>query len=172
MSEQASMKDATEIAKLDHSSHDQFTSYYLEKNQRESQVPHFLSVQAAILRVIGTPGPEDRKYDVLDVGCNAGGQCTVWANGGHRVHGLDINGPLLEAARERATARGLRIDYQLGTATQLPWPDGSMDICIALELLEHVADWEGCLNEFARVVRPGGAVFISTSNALCPIQQE
>jgi len=166
------MSDSNDATVLDHSSHDGFTSYYAEKSVRPEQLRHFRSVQSAILRVLERAAAPLRKYDVLDVGCNAGGQCAVWAESGHRVYGLDINGPLLELARKRAAERGQAIDYRLGTATALPWPDNSMDVCIAMELLEHVADWPACLQEFTRVVRPGGAVFISTSNALCPIQHE
>jgi 2-polyprenyl-6-hydroxyphenyl methylase/3-demethylubiquinone-9 3-methyltransferase len=64
------------------------------------------------------------------------------------------------------------INFRLGSAVELPWGNGSMDICLSLELLEHVPDWQGCLKEFARVVRPGGALFLATSNRLCPVQYE
>ena len=47
-----------------------------------------------------------------------------------------------------------------------------MDVCLAVELLEHVAAWEQCLDEFTRVLRPGGALFLTTTNVLCPKQQE
>jgi SAM-dependent methyltransferase len=47
-----------------------------------------------------------------------------------------------------------------------------MDICMAAELLEHVAEWKVCLRAFAQVLRPGGVLFLSTSNVLCPIQHE
>lgn len=47
-----------------------------------------------------------------------------------------------------------------------------MDVCIAPELLEHVADWQSCLDEFVRILRPGGVLYLSTSNVLCPVQQE
>jgi 2-polyprenyl-3-methyl-5-hydroxy-6-metoxy-1,4-benzoquinol methylase len=164
----AEIKPAT----LDHSSHDEFTDYYAEKSVRPEQLRHFRSVQSAILRILGKRNAAERKYDVLDVGCNAGGQCTVWVESGHRVHGIDINQPLLELGKKRASDAGHKIDYRLGTATDLPWPNESMDICIALELLEHVADWEKCLREFARVLRKGGAMFLSTSNFLCPMQEE
>jgi 2-polyprenyl-6-hydroxyphenyl methylase/3-demethylubiquinone-9 3-methyltransferase len=39
-------------------------------------------------------------------------------------------------------------------------------------LLEHVEDWRSCLNEFARILRPKGLLYLSTTNKLCPIQQE
>jgi 2-polyprenyl-6-hydroxyphenyl methylase/3-demethylubiquinone-9 3-methyltransferase len=47
-----------------------------------------------------------------------------------------------------------------------------MDVCLLLELLEHVADWERCLSECARVIRRGGILLLTTTNSLCPLQQE
>jgi 2-polyprenyl-3-methyl-5-hydroxy-6-metoxy-1,4-benzoquinol methylase len=155
-----------------HSSHQEFVDYYAEKSLRPELVENFCTVRNKILRLLDVGENAKRKYDVLDVGCNAGTQCAVWAELGHRAHGLDINEPLLDLARERANAKGYSIDFQLGSATALPWPDQSMDVCIALELLEHVADWQGCLREFKRVLRPGGVMFVSTTNALCPKQSE
>ncbi|MCI0421788.1 MAG: class I SAM-dependent methyltransferase [Acidobacteria bacterium] len=110
--------------------------------------------------------------DVVDVGCGAGTQSAIWAKLGHRVHGIDINQPLVELASERAKQSGLNIDFRVGSAVSLPWPDGSMDVCLLPELLEHVGDWKGVLHECARLLRPDGVLFLSTTNKLCPLQQE
>jgi len=155
-----------------HASHQEFVDYYAEKSLRPELVQHFTRIRDRILALLDLARRANGKYDVLDVGCNAGTQCAIWAELGHRVHGLDINEPLLALARQRAKEKGYAIDFQLGSATALPWPDQSMDVCIALELLEHVSDWRGCLREFKRVLRPGGIVFVSTTNALCPKQSE
>jgi 2-polyprenyl-6-hydroxyphenyl methylase/3-demethylubiquinone-9 3-methyltransferase len=47
-----------------------------------------------------------------------------------------------------------------------------MDVCLMPELLEHVMDWESCLDEACRVLKPAGALYVSTTNRLCPMQQE
>ena len=156
----------------DYSSREEFVSYYAEKSVRPEHLRHFRSLRDAILRILVGRGRAGEKYDFLDIGCNAGGQCSVWAELGHRAHGLDVNGPLLELARRRAHEASQAIDYRLGSATQLPWQDESMDVCIATELLEHVTDWETCLAESIRVLRPGGAVLLTTTNKLCPRQNE
>ena len=113
-----------------------------------------------------------RPCEVADIGCGAGTQSMIWAELGCKVHGLDVNKPLLELARRRAAKAGYQIDLVLGSAVSLPWPDDYVDVCLAVELLEHVGDWESCLKEFSRIVRPGGVLFLSTTNVLCPIQQE
>jgi len=166
------LSDPANPVTLDHSSNEPFTAYYAEKSANPQQLRHFRSVRDTILRVLDQRNGPGRKYDVVDIGCNAGGQCGVWAENGHRVHGLDINEPLLDLARKRAAESGQEIDYRLGTAIDLPWPSESMDICIALELLEHVAEWNSCVGEFTRVLRRGGALYLSTTSMLCPVQQE
>lgn len=157
---------------LDHSSHEEFVKYYAEKSRSQKDLDRFKAIRQVILRILGRRDGPDRKYDMLDIGCNAGTQCMVWAEQGHRAHGLDVNEPLLNLAKERAAEAGQSIDYRLGSAVKLPWADQSMDICLAMELLEHVKDWRSCLDEFTRVLRPGGVLYFTTTNKLCPTQQE
>jgi 2-polyprenyl-3-methyl-5-hydroxy-6-metoxy-1,4-benzoquinol methylase len=156
----------------DHSSHEQFFDHYASRTEDPAEVKRCCNIRDTILRFFRPPNSSGDDAHVLDVGCAGGALCMVWAELGFKVHGLDVNQPLLEFARERASTREFQIDYQLGSAIALPWPDASMDICIALELLEHVPEWETCLAELTRVVRPGGILFMSTSNKLCPIQSE
>jgi 2-polyprenyl-6-hydroxyphenyl methylase/3-demethylubiquinone-9 3-methyltransferase len=168
------MTENARTTNLDHSSDDRFTDYYAEASQSPEARERAEGIKAALLRVLEKNGhdPANESLDVLDVGCNAGTLCSAWARAGHRAHGLDINGPLLDVARERACAEGLAIDFRLGSAIELPWPEASMDVCVALELLEHVEDWQGCVNEMMRVLKPGGALCITTTNVLCPKQNE
>jgi 2-polyprenyl-3-methyl-5-hydroxy-6-metoxy-1,4-benzoquinol methylase len=154
----------------DHSTHDEFYRYYSQSSESKETYERFKLTQAAVLRVIGKP--DKVHLDVADIGCGAGTQCLLWAGLGHRVQGLDVNGPLIELARKRSEEHGLSATFQVGTATQLPWPDASFDVCLVPELLEHVAPWKQCVEEFARVLRPGGVLFLSTTNKLCPKQQE
>src|SRR5205807_1840429 len=91
---------------------------------------------------------------------------------GHKVRALDVNEPLIDLARRRAQGQGLDIAFEVGSATALPWAPASMDVCLLPELLEHVADWQACLREASRILRPGGLLYISTTNVLCPLQEE
>ncbi len=116
-------------------------------------------------------GPAEA-LDVVDIGCGAGTSSFLWAELGHRVCGLDINEPLIGLARARAAESGLDVAFEVGSATDLPWPDGSKDVCLVPELLEHVEPWQRCLDEFARVLRPKGLLLVTTTNKLCPAQDE
>ena len=155
----------------DHSSNDQFIKDYVKKSTSEEAWQRFCSIRDSILRVI-----QDREstepLDVLDVGCNTGTLCMTWSALGHRANGLDVSKALLEIAENRAADKGYEISYRLGSATGLPWPDESMDVCTALELLEHVDDWQACLAEFTRVLKPGGVLLVTTTSALYPFQDE
>lgn len=155
----------------DHAAHTNFFDYYARESLSNATVQRFRGIQAAVLRVAVQTGLNG-VLDVADIGCGAGTQAFLWAEQGHRVTGLDVSEPLITLARQRATEKNLSVDFRVGTATALPWADRSMDICLLPELLEHVTDWETCLSEAARLLRPGGLLYLSTTNVLCPIQQE
>jgi 2-polyprenyl-6-hydroxyphenyl methylase/3-demethylubiquinone-9 3-methyltransferase len=155
----------------DHTSHKDFYEYYAAESQSEASVQRFRRVQTTVLRIAAQAGMS-AQLDVADIGCGAGTQSRIWAELGHRPYGLDVNEPLIELARKRADESGLDIRFEVGTATALPWAAQTMDVCLLPELLEHVADWRACLIEAVRVLRPGGLLYISTTNVLCPNQQE
>jgi len=157
-------------ADWDHSTHDAFYDYYARESGSIEARRRFERMRDAIMRFVQRPA--GRPLEVADVGCGAGTQSIVWAEAGEMVHAVDVNERLIELGRSRAEAAGLTIDFRLGSATDLPWANESMDVCIAPELIEHVADWEGCIREFVRVLRPGGILLMTTTNRLCPIQEE
>lgn len=158
-------------ASWDHGSHPDFYEYYAAESQSESTVRRFRGIQATVLRVASQTGMQS-PLDVADIGCGAGTQCRLWAERGHRVHGVDVNEPLIRLAEKRSLEQGLSIKFEVGSATALPWGDRTMDVCLVPELLEHVTDWQSCLNEAARVLRSGGLLYLSTTNVLCPKQHE
>ncbi len=160
------------MTSFDHGSREEFFDYYAEASQSPETVRRFASIRDAALRVLARAGSRTERLDVADIGCGAGTQCLIWAEGGHRPHGLDVNEPLVSLARKRAETAGVPVDFRLGSATELPWAEASMDVCLVLELLEHVTEWAACLREFTRILRPGGVLVITTTNRLCPRQNE
>lgn len=153
-----------------HGTHETFFRYYVKQSLDEKTRERFLSLREMILRqIIPT---KVTTLDVADIGCGAGTLSQLWAELGHRVYGLDVNAPLLEVAQQRADEKKLAINFQVGSATNLPWTDKSMDVCLVPELLEHITQWETCLDEFSRILRYGGILYISTTNKFCPFQEE
>lgn len=166
------MSEAPSSEQFDHSCDPAFFAYYAELSESATTRQRFETVRDKALKALAARRPGHGPLQVLDVGCNAGTQCRLWAQLGHEVTGLDVNAPLLELARERAAKDGLTIQFDVGSATELPYGDARFDVCLMPELLEHVPDWQACLNEAVRVLRPGGLLYLSTTNALCPQQQE
>lgn len=155
----------------DTGSHEDFFKYYEQQSLTPQTLERFRAACEALLRVYG-PLPEGRQLDVLDIGCGAGTQSRFWIQGGHHYWGVDINEPLIQLAQRRMAEQGVNARFDVGSATVLPCGDETVDICQMPELLEHVADWQGCLNEAVRVLRPGGLLYVSTSSKLCPKQYE
>ncbi len=157
---------------LDHSSDPNFLAYYERESVSEQTIERFTRIRDRALGLWSECNRRGGPLEVVDVGCGAGTQAMLWAELGHRVRALDINEPLLSVARRRAGERGLPIDFRLGTATALPFEASSTDVCLLPQLLEHVVDWRSCVLEAARVLRPGGVFYLSTTNWLCPLQEE
>ncbi len=152
------------------SSHDAFYEYYAHASLSEAAYRRFLGQRDTLLALLEPPA--GKPLEVLDLGCGAGTSTMIWADAGHRPVGLDINEKLIALAARRAREREVDARFLLGSAGQLPFPDDRFDVCVAPELLEHVPDWRECLDEIARTLKPGGIVFLSTTNVLCPVQDE
>ncbi len=164
--------DSGQLSAWDSSSHETFYDYYAKESQSERTLQRSRSVRDSVLRVVQQGRFAGQALEVADIGCGAGTQSMMWASVGHHAHGIDVSGPLVELARKRAQEAGLQVCFSVASAVELPWPDRSMHVCLLPELLEHVADWRACLNEAVRILRPGGVLFLSTTNRLCPFQQE
>jgi len=156
---------------FDHGTHQEFVDYYAKESVSDRSYQRMEGIFDCINRNLNSR-LINKKLDVADIGCGAGTLSMMWAAAGHNAHGLDVNDALLTIAKQRAEEAGLNIEFTLGSATHLPWENESMDVCISPELLEHVVEWKTCLTEFVRVLKPGGVLFISTTNKLCPKQQE
>jgi ubiquinone/menaquinone biosynthesis C-methylase UbiE len=166
------MSEENDKQSFDHSSHKEFYDYYAEQSVTPETMQRLIGIKDSVIGfLMANESTKDLK-DVADIGCGAGTLALLWAKEGYNVKGLDVNEPLVELARKRSEEAGLSAEFFVGSATELPWEDASVDICIVPELLEHVPDWEACLNEFIRVLRPGGIIYLTTTNKLCPKQYE
>lgn len=98
---------------------------------------------------------------LLDVGCGTGNfardVAPIVGESG-RVTGLDLSDAFLGIANTRSAEAGLTIDYHLGDATALPFPDNSFDAARIERVLQYLADPLKAVTEMARVTRPGGRI--------------
>src|SRR5690606_13897957 len=103
---------------------------------------------------------------ILEVGCGSGGFLAAIADRGRSIEGVDIALRWLVLARRRLADRGLSVPLVGACAESLPYPDGSFDAIVADSVLEHIEDPALTLEEWARVVRPGGRLVIWSPNRL------
>jgi malonyl-CoA O-methyltransferase len=97
--------------------------------------------------------------DVLELGCGTG-KNTVWLAGQARlVHALDFSDGMLAEARRRVDAPHVRF-VQHDIRIEWPLAAASVDVVVGNLVLEHVRDLGPIFAEAARVLRPGGQLFL------------
>ena len=102
---------------------------------------------------------------VLDVGCGGGILTESLAGCGASVTGIDMAEAPLQVARLHLHESGAEVDYRQATAEELAEEQpGEYDVVTCLEMLEHVPSPSQALASIAKLVRPGGDVFLSTIN--------
>lgn len=108
------------------------------------------------------PQPDER---VLDLACGTGIVARMIAqqlNGRVHVVGLDLNPAMVEVARSVATEEGVTIEWHVGSADTLPFPDASFDLVVIQQGLQFFPDTARALQEVARVLVPVGRIVSST----------
>ena len=98
---------------------------------------------------------------VLDVACGTGNAALLAAKAGAAVTGIDLARRLVEAARQRATAERLDVDFLVGDAQALPFGDGSFDVAVSVFGIIFAPDPKHAFSEVVRILRPGGRALIT-----------
>ena len=101
---------------------------------------------------------------VLDVGCGGGLLCESLARAGARVTGIDLAPGMIDVARLHAAEHGLDVAYEVVSAEEIAERCAAFDVVTCMEMLEHVPEPAKMTATLARLVRPGGTVFVSTIN--------
>lgn len=101
---------------------------------------------------------------ILDAGCGGGGMPLSLAEEASLVVGIDPAERFQQAGVRLGEERGLtNLHFALADGMYLPFPDGSFDLVLSHAVIEHVADAPLYLREAARVLAPGGRMFLSTA---------
>jgi len=98
---------------------------------------------------------------VLEVGIGTGISLPLYS-GNCRLCGVDISGPMLRKAQERVVELDLANVEGLWVmdAEHLTFPDESFDVVVAQYVITTVPNPEATLDEFARVLKPGGEIVL------------
>jgi 2-polyprenyl-3-methyl-5-hydroxy-6-metoxy-1,4-benzoquinol methylase len=96
----------------------------------------------------------------LEVGCGIGSVTNELHNQGCEVVGTDISNSAIEYGRKKYAD----VELKVGVAEMLEFDDASFDIVLSFDVLEHLEDVDGHLNEVARVLVDGGFYLLQTPN--------
>jgi 2-polyprenyl-6-hydroxyphenyl methylase/3-demethylubiquinone-9 3-methyltransferase len=105
---------------------------------------------------------------VLEIGCGRGG-FSAWlaTQGPALVVGGDFSAAAVEKARAHARTLALEnLKFEVADIQRLTHPDGSFDVVVSCETVEHVPDPRLAVRELARVLAPGGTLVLTTPNYL------
>jgi len=121
---------------------------------------HTPAERAAWDRIFDLALPRRGPLDALDAGCGTGFLSFELAARGHRVTGVDFAPAMLAQARRKAAERAVLVRFEEADAEQLPFPGGSFDLAISRHVLWTLPHPEAAIDEWIRVLRPGGRLVV------------
>jgi len=123
---------------------------------RDHAVTHFARDARSLKPLTG--------LNALDIGCGGGLIAEPLARLGASVTAIDPSERNIAIAKGHAEAQGLAIDYRAVRVEDLVAEGKTFDLVTCLEVVEHVPDVGMFIAACAKVVRPGGLLFLSTIN--------
>ena len=122
------------------------------------------------IRTLGERAAWDRIFDLaltgrdpldaLDAGCGTGFLTFELAARGHRVTGVDFAPAMLAEAQRKAAELGVSVRFEKADAEKLPFPSHSFDLAISRHVLWTLPHPEAAIDEWIRVLRPGGRLVV------------
>ncbi|MHC5111192.1 MAG: class I SAM-dependent methyltransferase [Planctomycetota bacterium] len=102
---------------------------------------------------------------VLDAGCGHGEYCVYGLEHGARVWAFDYSEEMVQYTRQILAMTDLEAEtVEEGSVLEIPYADNTFDAVICLSVLDHIADREKGFRELARVLKPGGHMYIDVPN--------
>lgn len=98
---------------------------------------------------------------VADLGAGEGASALLLAQRAKKVIAVDSSARMIEVGREQALRHGVtNIDYRLGDMEEIPIGDGEVELVFFSQSLHHALHPERALAEAARILVPGGRIFV------------
>lgn len=97
---------------------------------------------------------------ILDIACGEGYGSAMLAKKAKKVIGVDISEETIRHANKRYKKQN--IEFKVGSCSDIPLPDGSVDYVVSFETIEHHDQHEQMMKEIKRVLRPNGILLISS----------
>ena len=100
----------------------------------------------------------------LDVGCGAGQMALAMHRRGYDASAVDISDGMIAATTATFQAAGADADIRLADMRELPYDTGTFDWVSGLGAIEYLTDPGEAIEEFARVLQPGGHMVVTSPN--------
>jgi ubiquinone/menaquinone biosynthesis C-methylase UbiE len=108
--------------------------------------------------IVNFQGWQER--DVLEVGCGLGTDGLRFGRAGARYVGVDQSAAALDLADRRFQMDATPGRFVQAPANDLPFEDESVDLVFSHGVVHHLPDTRGAIDEFRRVLRPGGTALV------------
>jgi 2-polyprenyl-3-methyl-5-hydroxy-6-metoxy-1,4-benzoquinol methylase len=97
---------------------------------------------------------------LLDIGCSSGEWGKEWHRRGWKVSGIDVNPDKIKLAQQNG------IDARVCDLNRdtIPFQDGQFDLIFAGEVIEHLVDTDGFIDDVRRCCKQGGHLLLTTPN--------
>jgi len=107
---------------------------------------------------------------VLEIAPGPGYFCIELAKlGPYVIRGVDLSQAMVKIAREKAASAGVRVDFEQGNASNLPYPRETFDFLVCRAAFKNFARPVEALREMCRVLKPGGRGLIVDLRRDAPI---
>ncbi len=114
--------------------------------------------------MIALVSPYVKNKTILDAGCGSGYEDNVWADAGaNQIDAYDISDKAIDFARKNYYSKN--ISFQKQDLNKAIFKKNYYDICISIEVLEHVENYAFHLKQLYLSLKKGGLLFLSTPNA-------
>ncbi len=121
--------------------------------------------RAAWDRILDLVVPQRPGLAALDIGCGTGFLSLELAARGHHATGVDFAPAMLALARQKAADAGAAVRFEEADAEALPFPPAAFDLVVSRHLLWTLPHPEAAIDEWRRVLRPGGRLVVVDGQA-------
>lgn len=102
---------------------------------------------------------------ILEIGCGSGygTKLVLKKCQPEFIHAIDLDERMIVLARERISHP--KINFQVMDASKLDFPDNTFDAIVDFGIIHHIPNWQDCISEIGRVLKPGGTIHLEELSA-------